>query len=70
MQRGRADTPKEIAAAAARIAERALALIAGDTEASYLANGERQLVIERLLIQFGEALKRFLAMFSTVSTLT
>ena len=32
-------------------------LIAHDDEASYLANGERQLAVERLLIRFGEALK-------------
>lgn len=34
-----------------------MALIAADDEASYLANVERQLAIERLLIRFGEALK-------------
>jgi len=28
-----------------------------NSEASYLANNERQLAIERLLIRFGEALK-------------
>lgn len=32
-------------------------LVANDSETSYLANGERQLAIERLLIRFGEALK-------------
>ena len=43
--------------AAVRVARRALDLVAGDTEDSYLANDERQLAIERLLIRFGEALK-------------
>lgn len=32
-------------------------LVSRDTEASYLANRERQLAIERLLIRLGEALK-------------
>jgi len=32
-------------------------LVATDTEESYLANEERQLAIESLLIKFGEALK-------------
>ena len=40
-----------------RAGRKALELVASDTEVSYLANGERQLAIERLLIRFGEALK-------------
>ena len=40
-----------------RAGHKALELIAHDTEDSYLANAERQLAIERLLIRFGEALK-------------
>jgi uncharacterized protein with HEPN domain len=43
--------------AALRAGSKALELIAHDTEISYLANSERQLAIERLLIRFGEALK-------------
>jgi uncharacterized protein with HEPN domain len=54
---GRADTPRGAAIAAARAGRRALELVAGDDEASYLANNERQLAVERLLIRFGEALK-------------
>lgn len=38
-------------------ANRALELVSQDNEESYLANSERQLAIERLLIRFGEALK-------------
>lgn len=34
-----------------------MALVAEDTLESYLANDERQLAIERLLLRFGEALK-------------
>jgi uncharacterized protein with HEPN domain len=34
-----------------------LDLVANDSETGYLANGERQLAIERLLIRLGEALK-------------
>ena len=40
-----------------RAGRKGLELIACDTESSYLANNERQLAIERLLIRFGEALK-------------
>ncbi|MBS0365499.1 MAG: DUF86 domain-containing protein [Proteobacteria bacterium] len=40
-----------------RAGKRALELVAHDTEKSYLANNERQLAVERLLIRFGEALK-------------
>ena len=36
---------------------KALELISQDDAVSYLANGERQLAVERLLIRFGEALK-------------
>lgn len=54
---GRAATPLGATTAAVRAARKALALVAGDTEVSYLANSERQLAIERLLIRFGEALK-------------
>jgi len=43
--------------AAACAGSNALELVAHDSEVSYLANGERQLAIERLLIKFGEALK-------------
>jgi uncharacterized protein with HEPN domain len=43
--------------AAVRAGRKALELVAHDTEDSYLANNERQLAIERLLIRFGEALK-------------
>ena len=56
-RRGKARSPKEIVAAATRIAERAMSLVSVDTEESYLANEERQLAIESLLIKFGEALK-------------
>ena len=54
---GRAATPLGAAAAALRAGRKALELVAGDTEVSYLANSERQLAVERLLIRFGEALK-------------
>jgi uncharacterized protein with HEPN domain len=54
---GRATTPRGAAIAALRAGGRALELIAHDDEAGYLANGERQLAVERLLIRFGEALK-------------
>ncbi|HKS72163.1 MAG TPA: HepT-like ribonuclease domain-containing protein [Terriglobales bacterium] len=54
---GRAATPLGAATAAVRAGRKALELVAGDTEDSYLANNERQLAIERLLIRFGEALK-------------
>jgi hypothetical protein len=47
---GRATTPRGAG-------RKALELVAHDTEDSYLANSERQLAIERLLIRFGEALK-------------
>ena len=40
---GRAATPLGAATAAVRAARKALALVAGDTEVSYLANSERQL---------------------------
>ena len=40
-----------------RAGRRALELVAADSEAGYLANNERQLAVERLLIRFGEALK-------------
>lgn len=43
--------------AALHAGRKAQELVASDTEASYLANSERQLAIERLLIRFGEALK-------------
>ena len=43
--------------AAVRAGRKAQELVVRDTEASYLANNERQLAIERLLIRFGEALK-------------
>jgi uncharacterized protein with HEPN domain len=43
--------------AAVRAGRKAQELVARDTEVSYLANNERQLAIERLLIRFGEALK-------------
>jgi uncharacterized protein with HEPN domain len=46
-----------VAQGALRAGRRALALVAHDTEATYLANEERQLAVERLLIQFGEAIK-------------
>ena len=54
---GRASTPRGAATAAARAGRKALELVVHDTEVSYLANNERQLAIERLLIRFGEALK-------------
>ena len=54
---GRAATPRGAAIAAVRVGRRALELVAHDSEVSYLANDERQLAIERLLIRFGEALK-------------
>lgn len=54
---GRATTSQGAALAAIRVGQRALGLIAQDDEDSYLANDERQLAIERLLIRFGEALK-------------
>lgn len=56
-QGGRAATPLDALKAALRVARHALALVAADTEETYLANGERQLAIERLLLRFGEALK-------------
>ena len=34
-----------------------MAIVADDTLESYLANDERQLAVERLLLRFGEALK-------------
>ncbi len=43
--------------AAVRAGRKARELIANDSETAYLANAERQLAIERLLIRFGEALK-------------
>ena len=43
--------------AAAEAARRARDLVAHDSQESYLANAERQLAVERLLIRFGEALK-------------
>lgn len=43
--------------AAVRAGRLALELVALDNEATYLANSERQLAVERLLIRFGEALK-------------
>ena len=54
---GRANTPHGAATAAVRAGRKALGLVAQDNEATYLANNERQLAIERLLIRFGEALK-------------
>jgi hypothetical protein len=54
---GRATTPRGAGMAAVRAGRKALELVAHDTEDSYLANSERQLAIERLLIRFGEALK-------------
>ena len=54
---GRAATPLGAAVAAVRAGRKALEFVAHDTEDSYLANNERQLAIERLLIRFGEALK-------------
>lgn len=55
--RGRASGSAGVLRAALRAGERAVQLVSNDDEASYLANVERQLAIERLLIQFGEALK-------------
>jgi uncharacterized protein with HEPN domain len=54
---GRASTPRGAALAAIRAGRKALELVAHDTDNSYLANTERQLAIERLLIRYGEALK-------------
>lgn len=54
---GRANTPRGAAVAALRAGNRARELVVHDTEQRYLANSERQLAIERLLIRFGEALK-------------
>ena len=54
---GRASTPRGAAIAAVGAGRKALELVVHDTEVSYLANNERQLAIERLLIRFGEALK-------------
>lgn len=54
---GRAATPRGAAVAAVHAGRKAQELVAHDTEDSYLANNERQLAIERLLIRFGEALK-------------
>ena len=54
---GRAATPLGAAVTAVRAGRKALELVAHDTEDSDLANNERQLAIERLLIRFGEALK-------------
>jgi uncharacterized protein with HEPN domain len=54
---GRAATPRGAALAAIRAGRKAPELVAHDTDNSYLANTERQLAIERLLIRYGEALK-------------
>lgn len=54
---GRAATPRSAASAGVRAGRKAQELVSQDSEASYLANNERQLAIERLLIRFGEALK-------------
>lgn len=54
---GRATTPRGAAIAAVQAGRRALQLVSGDSEATYLENSERQLAIEGLLIRFGEALK-------------
>jgi uncharacterized protein with HEPN domain len=54
---GRAADPIEALRAAVRVARQALALVTSDNEDTYLANEERQLAIERLLLRFGEALK-------------
>jgi len=54
---GRAKSVEGAARAAASAGRQAFELVAGDTQESYLANLERQLAIERLLIRFGEALK-------------
>jgi hypothetical protein len=56
---GRATTPRGAGRVAVRAGRKALELVAHDTEDSYLANNERQLAIERLLIRFGEALNRW-----------
>ncbi len=54
---GRAAKPRGAAVAAVHAGRKAQELDAHATEVSYLANNERQLAIERLLIRFGEALK-------------
>ena len=51
---GRAATPLGAAVAAVRAGRKALEFVAHDTEDSYLANNERQLAIERLLIRFAK----------------
>jgi hypothetical protein len=50
---GRATTLRGAGMAPVRAGRKALELVAHDTEDSYLANNERQLAIERLLIRFG-----------------
>lgn len=57
MTGGRAGSAAGTLAAALRVGQRAMAIVATDNEASYLKNEERQFAIERLLIRFGEALK-------------
>ena len=54
---GRSPDARGALEAALRVARRAIALVAEDTLESYLANDERQLAVERLLLRFGEALK-------------
>ena len=54
---GRSPDPRGALEAALRVARRAIALVAEDALESYLANDERQLAVERLLLRFGEALK-------------
>ena len=54
---GRSTTPLGAADAAIQAGNRTCELVSGDPESSYLANDERQLAVERLLIRFGEALK-------------
>jgi uncharacterized protein with HEPN domain len=54
---GRAGGQTGALQAALLVGRRAIALTSNDSEASYLANQERQYAIERLLIRFGEALK-------------
>ena len=54
---GRSPTPERALQTAIAVGNRAIARVAGDTLESYLANGERQDAIERLLLRFGEALK-------------
>jgi hypothetical protein len=49
---GRAATPRGAAVAAVRAGRKAQEMVAHDTEVSYLANNERQLAIERLLLRF------------------